>query len=70
MPSGRLRRRKSGSTSSTIVIVTHNLQRAARVSDYAGFMYLGELVEFAAVRDIFVTPKNKRTERFITGRFG
>lgn len=53
-----------------IVIVTHNLQQAARVSDYAGFMYLGELVEFETVRDIFVNPKDKRTERFITGRFG
>jgi phosphate transport system ATP-binding protein len=53
-----------------IVIVTHNLQQAARVSDFAGFMYLGELVEFGTVRDIFVSPKQKQTERFITGRFG
>jgi phosphate transport system ATP-binding protein len=53
-----------------IVIVTHNLQQAARVSDYAGFMYLGELVEFGSVRDIFVNPKQRQTERFITGRFG
>jgi phosphate transport system ATP-binding protein len=53
-----------------IVIVTHNLQQAARVSDFAGFMYLGELVEFGSVRDIFVSPKQKQTERFITGRFG
>jgi phosphate transport system ATP-binding protein len=54
----------------TIVIVTHNLQQAARVSDYAGFMYLGEMGEFGTVREIFVTPKDPRTERFITGRFG
>ena len=53
-----------------IVIVTHNLQQAARVSDFAGFMYLGELVEFGSVRDIFVSPKQGQTERFITGRFG
>jgi phosphate transport system ATP-binding protein len=53
-----------------IVIVTHNLQQAARVSDFAGFMYLGELVEFGTVRDIFVNPKQRQTERFITGRFG
>jgi phosphate transport system ATP-binding protein len=53
-----------------IVIVTHNLQQAARVSDYAGFMYLGELIEFGTVRDIFVSPKQQQTERFLTGRFG
>ncbi|MGK0246772.1 MAG: phosphate transport system ATP-binding protein, partial [Pseudomonadota bacterium] len=53
-----------------IIIVTHNLQQAARVSDFAGFMYLGELVEFGTVGDIFVSPKYKQTERFITGRFG
>lgn len=53
-----------------IVIVTHNLQQAARVSDFAGFMYLGELIEFASVRDMFVSPRDTRTERFITGRFG
>ena len=54
----------------TIVIVTHNLQQAARVSDYAGFMYLGELSEFGAVSQIFLTPKDPRTQRFVTGRFG
>ena len=53
-----------------IVIVTHNLQQAARVSDFAGFMYLGEMLEFGAVQDIFLHPKESRTERFITGRFG
>lgn len=53
-----------------IVIVTHNLQQAARVSDFAGFMYLGELVEFGSVGDIFVSSKYQQTERFITGRFG
>ena len=54
----------------TVVIVTHNLQQAARVSDYAGFMYLGEMPEFGAVRQIFVAPRDSRTQRFITGRFG
>jgi phosphate transport system ATP-binding protein len=54
----------------TIIIVTHNLQQAARVSDYAGFMYLGEMGEFDTVRRIFVTPGDPRTQRFITGRFG
>ena len=54
----------------TIVIVTHNLQQAARVSDYAGFMYLGELSEFGSVSQIFLTPKDPRTQRFVTGRFG
>ena len=54
----------------TIIIVTHNLQQAARVSDYAGFMYLGEMGEFGTVRQIFVTPGDPRTQRFITGRFG
>jgi len=54
----------------TVIIVTHNLQQAARVSDYAGFMYLGEMAEFGTVRDIFVKPRDPRTQRFITGRFG
>ena len=54
----------------TIVIVTHNLQQAARVSDYAGFMYLGRLVEFAQTDRLFNTPKTTRTADYITGRFG
>jgi phosphate transport system ATP-binding protein len=54
----------------TIVIVTHNLQQAARISDYAGFMYLGEMAEFGPVRRIFEAPKDARTERFVAGRFG
>jgi phosphate transport system ATP-binding protein len=54
----------------TIVIVTHNLQQAARVSDFAGFMYLGQLVEFDTAQHMFLTPKNPRTQQFITGRFG
>lgn len=54
----------------TIVIVTHNMQQAARVSDYTGFFLLGELVEFAKTHDIFKAPKDKRTEDYITGRFG
>jgi phosphate transport system ATP-binding protein len=54
----------------TIVIVTHNMQQAARVSDWSGFMLMGELVEYGATHDIFSRPKDKRTEDYITGRFG
>ncbi len=54
----------------TVLIVTHNMQQAARVSDYTGFMFMGELVEFGATRDIFTKPKKKQTEDYITGRFG
>ena len=54
----------------TIVIVTHNMQQAARVSDYTAFFYLGELVEFGATGDIFTTPEKRQTEDYITGRFG
>ena len=54
----------------TIIIVTHNMQQAARVSDDTGFMLLGELVEFARTEDIFTRPKDKRTEDYITGRYG
>jgi len=54
----------------TIVIVTHNMQQAARVSDYTGFLLLGELAEFGITRDVFTNPRDKRTEDYITGRFG
>jgi phosphate transport system ATP-binding protein len=54
----------------TIIIVTHNMQQASRASDYCGFMWLGELVEFAATPAIFTKPKNPRTEGYVTGRFG
>ncbi|MCI0371759.1 MAG: phosphate ABC transporter ATP-binding protein, partial [candidate division NC10 bacterium] len=54
----------------TIVIVTHNMQQAARVSDYTGFMLLGELVEFGVTKELFTTPGDPRTEAYITGRFG
>jgi phosphate transport system ATP-binding protein len=54
----------------TILIVTHNMQQAARVSDYTAFMYLGELVEFGNADDFFTNPKQKRTEDYITGRYG
>ncbi len=54
----------------TIVIVTHNMQQAARISNYTAFMYLGELVEFGDTDTIFVNPQNKLTEEYITGRFG
>jgi phosphate transport system ATP-binding protein len=54
----------------TIVIVTHNMQQAARVSDFTAFMYLGELIEFGATETLFTTPKDSRTQAYITGRFG
>jgi len=54
----------------TIVIVTHNMQQAARVSDFTAFMYLGELVEFDSTMTIFTSPKDRRTQDYITGRFG
>jgi len=54
----------------TIVIVTHNMQQAARASDHAGFFLLGKLIEFANTGELFTTPKQKETEEYITGRFG
>ena len=54
----------------TIAIVTHNMQQAARVSQYTAFMYLGELIEFGETDKVFTTPKEKRTQEYITGRFG
>jgi phosphate transport system ATP-binding protein len=54
----------------TVLIVTHNMQQAARVSDYTAYMYLGELIEFGDTKDIFMKPKRKETEDYITGRFG
>ena len=54
----------------TIVIVTHNMQQAARVSDWTGFFLLGEVVEYGPTSEIFSRPKDKRTEDYITGRFG
>jgi len=54
----------------TVVIVTHNMQQAARVSDYTAYMYLGELIEFGQTESIFMKPKRQETEDYITGRFG
>jgi len=54
----------------TIVIVTHNLQQAARISDYTGFMYLGRLIEFAPTSELFTNPHAARTQDYVTGRFG
>jgi phosphate transport system ATP-binding protein len=54
----------------TVVIVTHNMQQAARVSDYTAYMYLGDLIEFGPTRDLFMKPQKKDTEDYITGRFG
>jgi len=54
----------------TIAIVTHNMQQAARVSDYTAFLYLGTLIEFGETRGLFVNPREKQTQDYITGRFG
>ncbi|MCK5354151.1 MAG: ATP-binding cassette domain-containing protein, partial [Methyloprofundus sp.] len=54
----------------TIVIVTHNMQQAARVSDYTAFMYMGELIEFDDTNTLFTKPAKKQTEDYITGRYG
>ncbi|TFF97417.1 MAG: phosphate ABC transporter ATP-binding protein [Promethearchaeota archaeon] len=54
----------------TVIIVTHNMQQAARISDYTGFMYLGEMIECGKTQQIFENPKEKLTEKYITGRFG
>ncbi len=54
----------------TILIVTHNMQQAARVSDFTAYMYLGELIEFGYTDEIFIKPRDKRTQDYITGRFG
>jgi phosphate transport system ATP-binding protein len=54
----------------TIAIVTHNMQQAARISDYTAFMYLGEVIEFGSTSQIFVKPAKQQTEDYITGRFG
>jgi len=54
----------------TVVIVTHNMQQAARVSDFTAFLYIGELIEYSSTKDIFENPTNELTEKYITGRFG
>ena len=54
----------------TIVIVTHNMQQASRVSEFTGFFYLGRLVEFGDTAKLFTSPQDERTEGYITGRFG
>jgi phosphate transport system ATP-binding protein len=54
----------------TVIIVTHNMQQAARVSDFTAYMYLGDLVEFGQTEQVFFKPKRKETEDYITGRFG
>jgi phosphate transport system ATP-binding protein len=54
----------------TIIIVTHNMQQAARVSDMTGFLYMGELIEYGTTEKIFTNPDNKQTDDYITGRFG
>jgi phosphate transport system ATP-binding protein len=57
-------------TDHTVVIVTHNMQQAARCSDFTAYMYLGDLIEFGRTNDVFMRPKKKDTEDYITGRFG
>jgi phosphate transport system ATP-binding protein len=54
----------------TIIIVTHNMQQAARASDYTAFFYLGKLIEHSKTRNVFTSPKEKLTEEYITGKFG
>jgi phosphate transport system ATP-binding protein len=54
----------------TVIIVTHNMQQAARVSDYTGYFYLGKLIEFGDTKQIFENPREESTENYITGRFG
>ena len=54
----------------TIVIVTHNMQQATRISDYTAFFLLGDLIEFGLTKDLFANPKCQKTEDYITGRFG
>ena len=54
----------------TILIVTHSMQQAARVSDFTAYMYLGEMIEYGRTDDIFIKPRDKRTEDYITGKFG
>jgi phosphate transport system ATP-binding protein len=54
----------------TVVLVTHNLQQAARVSEMTAFMYIGEVIEFGATRALFENPQNELTENYITGKFG
>ncbi len=54
----------------TVIIVTHNMQQAARVSDFTGFMYLGKMIEYGKTRQIFENPREELTEKYITGRFG
>jgi phosphate transport system ATP-binding protein len=54
----------------TVIMVTHNMQQAARVSDYTAYMYLGQLIEYGATDELFIKPKKKATEDYITGRFG
>ncbi len=54
----------------TVIIVTHNMQQAARVSDYTAFLYLGQLIEFEETMELFEKPREELTERYITGKFG
>ena len=54
----------------TIIVVTHNLQQAARISAYTAFYYLGSLIEFNQTEDMFTNPRSKQTEDYVTGRFG
>ena len=54
----------------TVIVVTHNMQQAARISDFTGFLYLGRLVEFGPTTEIFQNPHNELTERYISGKFG
>jgi phosphate transport system ATP-binding protein len=54
----------------TVMIVTHNMQQAARVSDFTAFLYIGEMIEFGPTKELFEKPKKELTENYLTGRFG
>jgi phosphate transport system ATP-binding protein len=54
----------------TVIVVTHNMQQAARISDLTGFLYLGKLIEYGPTRQMFENPHNELTERYISGKFG
>jgi hypothetical protein len=70
MPIGSRGQRPKLSGDYTIAIVTHNMQQAARCSQYTAFMYLGEMVEFDETTRVFTSPRDKRTQDYVTGRFG
>ncbi len=61
---------KESSGELTVIMVTHNMQQAARISDFTAFFYLGKLIEYGSTEELFTSPREERTEKYITGRFG